>query len=621
MRTDRTMQRWARVLCLLVAVWTCWAGGLVTAPLAVADDPKGHADVGPPDPLPEGWESGNTGIDSNGKYCRYNEPNVENCRAARPGEIPGTVDICEGADGTGSPSCSDESRKAFEKRRQADWRKKAKDQRGFEKRDKMITACIEKGGKFVDCKGAAYKKYPLPAPGLGDWVSGEISKIASDALQEAANYIGKAVVWLLEEFAKVFNDTSTIDLNDTGVGKVWGIATALSVVIATFLLLLQWGKVSVSHQGEPAATALVGLVKWAVISSVYWTGTQAALGVADAISTWIINYSFEGGGNGEVNATKAMQLQLGKMFGGLIAGGGGGATVGVALISGETITAAAVGVILVVGIICILAIAALWLEILLRQAGIMILVATMPIALAGQMSDATADWWPKARNALISLILMKPAIVLCFSIGFFAMSEGEGVQNMLVGLTIFLLACIAWPVLAKFMTFTTNGGGSSVASGILSTLGSSAGSSQGGYRPELGGAGAVGGGSGYTRALERENNQNAPTVGGGGGGFADGARKAGARGFASKVAATVALPLQVAAAGKDVLESGMANTAANAGLDNGSPGGRHVVISRRSGIPDPRIGQSGEAASAPPQPAETPPAPRPPAPSQPVRED
>lgn len=596
---------------------------MVTAPVAVADNPDAHADVGPPDPIPEEWEGQTIGIDTNGKYCIWDAPGVEGCRAAEAGELPGTIDICEGADGIASPSCPKDDQLAFEKRRLEEWRKKAKDSPTFEKLNKYLTECVEKKHKpFKQCLMEGEAKYPPPAKGPMDWIAGKISELASDALQEAANYIGKAVVWLLEEFAKIFNTASTINLSQTGIGKVTGIMTALSIVIVTFLTLLQFGKVSLSHRGEPAATAIIGLVKWAVISSVYLTATQAALGWSDAVSTWIINYSFEGGGDGEIDATKAMQQQLGKLFGGLITGGGGVATVGGALITGEGVAAAAVGVILVVGIVCILAIAALWLEVLLRQAGIMILVATMPITLAGQMADATSDWWPKARNALIALILMKPAIVTCFSIGFFAMAEGQGAQNMFVGLVIFVLACFAWPVLAKFMTFSTAGGGSSIASGLMSSIGSSAGSMQGGYRPEMGGAGAVGGGSGYTRALEQDNAQVAASsakTAAGGGFWSDESLKARMKGgsgsFGSKVAGSVTLPLQVLAAGKDVLESGMANTAAHAGLDHGSPGGRHVVIPPRSA---PTVGSS-PADEAPPAPTgapvETPPRPVAPSPS------
>ncbi|MFE7392860.1 hypothetical protein [Streptomyces sp. NPDC057582] len=585
MRTDH-VTRTARALTLLLTLLFCFSlGGLGAHAALAADDPFAtHKDYGPPKPPPKEWDA-DVGLDSKNHYCLLYKD--DDCSPADAGEIPNpgvTGDICEGADGRGAANCSKEERLAYEKRRLEKWGKDYKDKSddpNYEKLNKFITACIDKGGAFEDCKQDASYKYPPKAKTPFTWVAGQISEMASNALKEAARYIGKSVVWLLEEFAKVFNDASTIDLSKAGIGKPKGIMTVLSLLIATFLLLLQFGKVAISQRGEPAATAVTGLAKWGIISSVYVIATQTALTWSDAVSTWIINYSFHDGGSGAGDATKAMQQQLGTLFGGLITGGGGAATVGTALITGETVAAAAVGVIIVVGIVCILAIAALWIEVLLRQAGIMILVATMPVVLAGQLSDSTQEWWPKARNALIALVLMKPMIVLCFAIGFGAMSEGDGVQNMFVGLVIFVLACFAWPVLAKFMTFSTVGGGSAIASGIMSSIGSSAASMSGGYRPELGGAGAVGGGSAYTRALEQDNAQisasgsNAVQSTGSGTGGGSG------RTFGSRVMGTIGLPLQVLAAGKDTLESGMASTAGHAGLDHGAAGGRHVVIAQR----------------------------------------
>ncbi len=230
----------------------------------------------------------------------------------------------------------------------------------------------------------------------------------------------------------------------------------------------------------------------------------------------------------------------------------------------------AVGVIIVLGVISIVAIGALWIEMLMRQAGIMVLLVAMPIVLTGEITDSTKNWWPSARNAMISLILMKPVIVLLFMIGFFAMGDSKGIQNVIVGLVIFLGACFCWPVLAKFLTFTSNGDGTSMMSGLMSTIGSSASARSGGYQGD--GAGSVGGGSGYTKALEQET--GAPTDGGGGAVLGGAARKST---FAKGVSmATVGL--QLAAVGKDTLESGMANTAANAGLGHGAAAGRHVVI-------------------------------------------
>ncbi|MFE9393573.1 hypothetical protein [Streptomyces sp. NPDC006784] len=573
-------RRLARSLSLLLALFFCFASGTMGAPAALAaEDPPGtHADYGPKDGKTPPPEYSVPGIDGDGNYCELKD-GVNDCRPPKRHEIPGRLEPCEGVDGNGSLDCSKEDRKDYERDELKDWRKANQgDLPRFDEKNKYNTKCVEDGTPFSICRQKAEDKY---RSGISEWVSGKISELASDALKEAANYIGKSVVWLLDAFSGIFLKASTIDLGDTGIGKVVGISTALSAVLATFLLLLQFGKVSLSHKGEPAATAIAGLAKWAVISSVYYIAVTTALKWSDAVSEWMITYSFSNGG-ADANATDLMQQQLGKMFSGLISGGVSGSAVGTALISGTTVSSAAVGVIIVIGIVCLLAIGALWIEVLLRQAGIMIIMATMPITLAGQLSDSTQEWWTKARNALIALILMKPMIVMCFSIGFFAMSNGKGVQNMIVGLVIFLLACFAWPVLAKFMTFSTNGAGSSAASGLISSIGSSASSTSG--RPDMSGAGAVGGGTGYTRALEQDTAQTAA-------GGSNAAATAGKGRFGPSmptkagVLGSVGGALQLMAMGKDMLESAAANTAAHAGLDQAQPGGRHVAVPRQRDTP------------------------------------
>ncbi|MER5182637.1 hypothetical protein ABT009_30520 [Streptomyces sp. NPDC002896] len=599
MSTERRRVR--RLLMVMLTLLLSIGGGLATAPTAMADyDPDAwHVDWGGEKPYPKEWEGDRIGQDKGGNWCnvdklqylqRQGKALGETCIES-PDTSPGWVDPCEHSE------CKDEERQKTEMERLEHWRetqlalvrKGEVELADYDKWNKFLTKCIKDGGLYTACKQEAYKKYgPMGGDSLSDWVGGQISKIARDALEEAAQYIGNAVVWLLEEFADIFNEASVINLDSTGIAEPMGIATALSAVIAVFLLLLQFGKVAISHQGGHAATAISGLAKWVVISTAYWTVTTTALQLSDEISTWIINWSFDGGGNGGDAATAAMKAQFGKMFGGLIAGGAGASAVGGALITGQGLAASAVAVVIVIGIVCILAIGALWIEMLLRQAGIMILVATMPIVLVGQMSEATKDWWPKARDALLALILMKPMIVFCFAIGFFAIKQGEGVQNMIVGLVIFLMACFCWPVLAKFMTFSTLGAGAAVAGGLMSSLGSSASSMSGGYRPELGGAGAVGGGPAYTRALERDNAQTQATgsnAQGSGGFWTNESLKARMKGpggrLGTRVAGPLGLGLQAVAMGKDTLESGMANTAAHAGLDHASLGGRHVVIAPR----------------------------------------
>ncbi|MFI8854796.1 hypothetical protein ACIGW3_31955 [Streptomyces sp. NPDC053499] len=594
----------------------------------------------PPDPIPKELEGLPVGINTKtGEYCAYDTD--INCRPPRDCELPGTVCIGEG-------STDPKEARKYEETQLERWLEKADvNQPHYADIKKYLTNCVKKDKKpFQQCQIEAGNKWPGDAYTPLDWLGDKVKDWAAGALEKTAGALGTSVVWLIEQFAGAFNSISTIKLADTGIGPVMGIMTGISILVATFLLLIQFAKLGISQKGAPLVTAITGLAKWAVILAVYVTATQTALDWSDTFSTAMINYTLTGEGGQSVSgaeladtgtATEAMKQQLGTMFAGL-AGGSGAATAGAALITGSGVAPAATGFVIVISILAIVAVGALWLEMLVRQAAIMILVTVMPIALAGQMSDATSEWWPKARNALISLILAKPVIVLCFSIGASAMGNAKGVRNVFVGLIVFILASFAWPALAKFMTFTTAGAGSSTASGMLSSIGSSVSSAFGGYNPALGGAGMAGGGSGFTRALEADNaggggDGGGGSGGGGGRGFWSKAmmgRKSGS--FMSKVGGTVGMGLQVAAAGKDMLESTAGNMAAHAGLDHANQGGRHVVVPRRGGGGDGDSGGGsgsggsggggGGSAPAPPgQPdvPETEPPPMPPGPPAPTQ--
>ncbi|QKZ20375.1 hypothetical protein [Streptomyces chartreusis] len=611
------------VLLLLALLLTFGVGGAAVPAYAADGDGDGSkvvVDYGPPEDPPKEWEEGGLawGLTSDGNYCILSE--YDDCNLDGGEHAGTTVKPCEGASGAASAACTKEEQRKFEEKALADWQEKNKGAENYNKVNDFLTQCVKKDHKpFVECKEEAAFKYPPPATDPLEWLAGKVSEAASDAMKEAARYVGESVVWLLEKFANAFNSWSTVSLADTGISDMLGISLTLSVVLAVFLLIIQFGKVAVSQDGGPFATAATGLAKFGAILAVYVTATQVALDWSDEVSIWIINWSFEGGGSGKADAAEAMQTQLGALFSALTVSGGAAAGGG-ALITGGGVLANAVAVIIVIGILCIIVIAGLWIEMMLRQAAIMILVATMPIVLAGQMADATRDWWPKARNALIATILAKPAIVLCFGIGFSAATDANGVRNVLVGFVVFVLAGAAWPVLARFFVFTPNGDGNSAASGIISSVGSSVSSMFGGYQVAPGGAGVIGGGTGYTRALEEDNASVASS----------GSNATGGTGFFSRVAGSVGLGLQIASVGKDTLESSAQNTAANAGLGPAASGGRHVVVppARAAGgvsqsEPEtPESQEDGAGGSASPGPAplgeagpapSAPPAPPPPA--------
>lgn len=596
-----------RLLTVLLAA--LMSVGVVAVP-AVADDPGNHAPNGPPDKPDSKWlekwndrSEASWGVDKDGHWCMM--PEADNCT---PYKQPDTVDSCEEHQtGCNDPKVT-EKRIERELAKLTEWEKTTDHGlQGYKRTDAAIKECIEKGQLFNECLQLHGSK--LLPDGIGEWVAGKISKLASDALREAAGAIGEGVVWLLQQFADSFNDSSTIDLSKVGIDHVTGIMTMLSVLVAVLLALIQWGKVAVSQQGAPIATVLKGLAKYTVILGVYAGAAQVVLSLIDQVCVWIVNLSFTGGGSDQASAAEALKQQLGTLFSGLVASGGAGAA-GTGLFTGGGVLSQAVGVVIVLGILAILVIGALWIEMFLRQAGIMILMAAMPIALAGQLSDETQEWWPKARRAFTALALSKLAIVVCFAIGFNAMGSSTGIRNVIVGLIVFLLAAFAWPVLARFLTMVEAGGGGSVAAGMVSTIGASVGAMFGGFAGgglAVAGAGAVGGGSGYTRALEQESSPTATdsasgeaATGGGAGKFWKGDPS---RSFKSKLGGAVGLGAQLAAAGISTLEGAGANAAANAGL--GAPGSGHsTVVPPRTGASEPAADrQGGEGADAAAEPA------------------
>ncbi len=621
--------RVTHALLLLVAVLL--AGGSL-APAAVADDSKLHATWGPPKPPPAEWEKGGqaAGVDKAGNWCVLGEAAGCDFTSA---DKPNSIAPCD-ANGMASDTCSKEDQQRFEQRALETWRKKADhNAENFPKLDAYVSKCVDKGKPFKFCWEQGLQKYPSPSTTPVDWFKEKVAELAADAFGKLASYIGRGVVWFLQNFAKEFAAMSTINLAQTGIGKVLSLTTALSAVIACFVLLLQFGKAAVSMQGAPLATGAVGLLKYGAILSVYITGTQTALYWSDQLSLSLITLSFDSGG---ADPAGVLEQRLGTLFAGLV-GTGTTAAVGGALVTGSGVAANAVAFVVIVGVLAVIAICALWLEMLMRQAGIMILVATMPISLAGQLSDPTSSWWPRSRDALIALILTKPVITMCFALGFTTMTDAEGVRNVIVGLVIFLVAGFAWPTLAAYMTFTTNGGGKSLASGAIESIGSSLSSLHGAQRRSPSGPGAVGGGPDYSRALEGDGATSAPSTGGpaGSGGFWSNdsltSRLKGSTGgsFGSKVAGPLALGLQLASAGKSVLEGSMANMAANAGLGPSERVGAHVVPPRgHSPMPSSAQGgggTAGEERSGGPAPLDIPPPappsdPPPPAPSAPPSE-
>jgi hypothetical protein len=271
---------------------------------------------------------------------------------------------------------------------------------------------------------------------------GCVGQLAGSAASSAWDAIclsfAAAADTLLKSFARAFTAIPPVDLTSPGVKNVYAICLGIAAAIAVLLLLGQVIRTAFTHDGTALAEGLAGIGKAAAAFLLTLTIASAAVTAADSLTSYIISHSF--GSAAQLTARITTLLS----FTGTAANPGGQLAGGASLL-------------LLLAIIGIVLILVLWFELLLRNAAIAVLVATSPIAAAGMASAPSRAWWPRMAAATGQLIILKPVIALVFALGLELTGTSHDVETLLTGMLILLLAAIAWPVIARFFTFTSVG--------------------------------------------------------------------------------------------------------------------------------------------------------------------
>jgi hypothetical protein len=103
-----------------------------------------------------------------------------------------------------------------------------------------------------------------------------------------------------------------------------------------------------------------------------------------------------------------------------------------------------------IGLFAALGALVLWLELLIREAAVYVIVLMMPLAFAAFVWPARRVWATRAVELLVALILSKFAIVAVLSLGGSALAQSPftGVTSVLVGLVLVTLGAFApWAML------------------------------------------------------------------------------------------------------------------------------------------------------------------------------
>jgi hypothetical protein len=275
-----------------------------------------------------------------------------------------------------------------------------------------------------------------PATCLPSILGGAASAAVPPAWDAICKSFADGAAALLKSFGEAFAALPDLSLGASGIAGPYAISLVIGSVIAALLIFGQVIRTLWTRDGTGMAEALAGTAKAVLAWLLTGAVAAAALGASDEVTAFIVRASF---GSQQGLADKLASVV-----------NWSGLTTIQPL---QAVTGAAI--LLVTGMIGIVLVIVLWLELLLRNAALAVLIAVSPIPAAGQVSEATKAWWSRSVAAGAQLIILKPVIALVFAVGFGVAGKSTGLSAILQGMLVLVLAVFSWPVVARFFTFAS----------------------------------------------------------------------------------------------------------------------------------------------------------------------
>lgn len=317
---------------------------------------------------------------------------------------------------------------------------------------------------------------------FGDLFGDAVARFFAGALDDmmlglwnAALSLLRVVFEIVDRFTAFTVADQTGQLSgDSPIAVFWPLLRSISLPIA--LGLFFWQLIAtVLRGGRGFWRATIGPVAYGIALTSTVGIVAILLLAADGLTQILLEQGLRVENFGSILANNSI--------GGIAVEGIGGVVLGVTAIFG--VVPAAFGYLL---------------EMLFRQAAILVLVATTPITAAGLLAETTKSWYWRALRWTLAAILMKPVLALAIVLGVSMVGKADGLPGLLVGVGVLLISLFCPFVLFRLFAFvdpnTDPGAGfRDWLQQTAANLGSSGGSS-GASGSGSGGGGGGGGGGG-----------------------------------------------------------------------------------------------------------------------------
>jgi hypothetical protein len=384
-----------------------------------------------------------------------------------------------------------------------------------------------------------------------EWV---MTRLFEPILQAVASAVGTlmstiATFWVYVPTVDVGSvDAAGRPTNGT-ISWVWEHTQFIALFIAAIGLIAGAVQMAWTQRGESARELLRALITLAVAAAFSIAVAQVLIKVGDVFSACIISTALKSGNSdgwfaGCQNIGSGDAAAFGTTMTGILGLAAGSAILGSPLL---------LGILIAVGILCILASIIQIVLMVVRTAMLILLLGVLPIAAAATNTEMGRNWFKKIIAWLLAFILYKPVAAIIYATAIRLVSNngdplhfdisdpknvGSVVMNVITGLTMLILALFAMPALMRFIVPMVGATAGGAGAGMLAAKMVGADKvgdmvSKGAEQGADDGGGGGGGGPTGAQNVGRAS-QQAPSGGGGGG--AGGAEGAAAGGEASGAA-------------------------------------------------------------------------------------
>lgn len=289
-----------------------------------------------------------------------------------------------------------------------------------------VCTVVQHGGRVLQ----AGKK--LATGHVGGAVKTAVGSAGSSTARDASAALALAAVgawvlggakFVLHETGRLLSETSSPQLQTTWFSSTYWRIAAIAAVLTLPFLFAAAVQALLRSDLSLLARASLGYLPLAMLAvSVAAPVAMLLLAASDQLSAVVSSAAGDAGGRFLDRAS----LTVGALT----------------ILSGSPFLAFFVGVLTVAGAVV------LWIELLIRQAAVYVIVLMLPLAFAAMVWPARRIWAIRSVELLVALILSKFAMVAVLSLGGAAMGQGHTVAGALAGLVLIVLGAFApWALL------------------------------------------------------------------------------------------------------------------------------------------------------------------------------